>query len=113
MSDEPIRWRYGARLRSGKWIWPRGLYELELEKAKIAADRTFPFADIIGVEPLSIEPEIKRWVRRRGERWCLEADRAAVEHAAGTPRPIAPVLVVDNPAPAAIEPRPKPWWDRD
>lgn len=108
MSDEPIKWRYGARLRSGEWIWPRGHYEYDLDKAKAAALRTFPFADVVGVEPGSVEPDVNRWVHERNKGWRL--DDPAVEAAAKRSREI--LRRAELPPEAAHE-LPKPWWDRD
>lgn len=86
---EPIKWRYGARMR-GRWLWPRGLWEYDIDKAKVAALRTFPHASAIGVEPLPPATG-DRWVHEHNKGWRIEQP----------PEPIAPPAIVDQ------------WWQRD
>lgn len=71
---DPVKWRYGARLR-GQWIVPRGCWEYDLETAKAAALRTWPYASKVMVVAEGDQAR-GRWMHETGKGWRFDAPPA-------------------------------------
>ena len=102
----PQRYVYGAQMRSGgRWLWPRGCYEYDLEKAQAAALRTWPYATKIAVAVDPAGEAREAWVCERDQQRNLPAAWILVPRAERWPAPSS-----SSSAPAD---RPLQWWQRD
>ncbi len=105
MPAGPTRFYYGTQMRSnGGWLWPRACWEYDLEKAKAAALRTWPYAVALAIEE---RPNEKReaWICRRDTTKNTTPEWQRIEIKM---RPARAAIVNGDDAK-----RPDYWWQRD